>query len=236
MPTFLAMVIIFASALVQGALSFGFSLIALPLLGMIMPYKTIVPVLTILSCVLNIIILVRLKRIPRLKQIALILGLSLAFTPLGVYLLKWLDDDIMKKAVGAMIIVIALLMRFHKKPLNVNMRFQTILAGILSGILNGSVSLSGPPIVILLSLNATDKQTFRSTLTTMFLMLNVVTIYLYYRNGLFQSIDPSAVVYFIPLVIFGSLVGIFLGNYLNEAHFKRYVLNLLIFMGLINFI
>lgn len=229
-------IIILIAAFVQGATSFGFSLIALPLLGLIFELKVIVPALVAYSILLNLIILVRLKVLPNLRELALLGICAVVFIPLGVNLLIYVDEQTLKVSVSVLLISIALLMlsgkTFHIK----NRTLAYAIAGVLSGILNGAVSLSGPPVVVLLANENRNKNDFRASLTLLFFLLNIVTILLYVERGLFLEPELLNMMFLTPIMVIGTLIGIHFGNHIDELKFKRMVLVLLIIMGIANLI
>ena len=142
MTILLACCIIFIAAVVQGATSFGFSLIALPLLGLLYPLKIVVPTLVALSLLLNSIILIKLKVKPQIKEL-LILGIFAILTiPIGVKLLLVMDESLLKIIVSILLILVSILMLKGIKIQLKNKKLSYAITGMLSGILNGAVSLS----------------------------------------------------------------------------------------------
>lgn len=234
MDIFFAAIVIFTAALVQGATSFGFSLIALPLLGLLFGLKVVVPTLVIFSIVLNLIILVKLRIRPNLKEIGLLTVFAILFIPVGVQLLIFVDESILKAGISILLIAIAVIMLRGYKIKITNKTISYILTGILSGILNGAVSLSGPPVVVLLANDDKNKDDFRSSLTFLFFTLNIVTIVLYISKGLFENPALIKMLYLLPVMIIGTFVGLFIGNRIDDGKFKKIVLVLLLFMGMMN--
>ncbi|MDH8678345.1 sulfite exporter TauE/SafE family protein [Fusibacter bizertensis] len=226
--------IILVSAIVQGATSFGFSLLALPLLGYFYNLKIIVPTLVIFSIVLNLIILLRLRLVPKFKELAILAFFAICFIPVGVNVLIFVDEILLKRIVGLLLIIISVIMF---KGITIKLKHKTfsyMIAGILSGILNGAVSLSGPPIVVLLASDQKNKNEFRASLTFLFLLLNVVTIFLFANKGLFENKEIINMLFLLPVMIMGTFVGIYLGNKIDEQKFKKIVLILLMIMGILN--
>lgn len=234
MTLMFACLIIFISAVVQGATSFGFSLIALPLLGLFYPLKLVVPTLVVLSLLLNGIIFIRLRVKPQVKELLILGAFAILTIPVGVKLLLVMDETTLKMIVSILLILISILMIKGVKIQLKNKRLSYAIAGILSGVLNGAVSLSGPPIVILLANEGKDKNSFRSSLTFLFILLNIYTVALYMQNGLFFDPELYRLSILIPFMIIGSILGIYLGNKINDLKFKKIVLNLLLIMGIIN--
>jgi hypothetical protein len=229
-----ASLIILLASIVQGATSFGFSLLALPLLGLLFELKIVVPTLVVFSLVLNLIILVKLKMKPHLKEIGLLTLFAVICIPIGVQLLIVVSESSLKLCVSILLIVISLIMISGIKINIKNKKVSYILTGILSGILNGAVSLSGPPVVVLLANDDKNKNEFRSNLTFLFVILNVVTIALYLKRGLFENQELINMIYLLPVMVIGTFIGIHLGNKIDDAKFKKLVLILLLLMGIVN--
>ena len=83
--------------------------------------------------------------------------------------------------------ILKLLEIFNKHFKIKNVWAERIVTGGISGILNGSVSFSGPPMVIFLSNKGVEKQQFRANLTFYFWILNVMTIPTFIIGGLITS-------------------------------------------------
>lgn len=230
---FAAIVILLASV-VQGATSFGFSLLALPLLGLIFELKIVVPTLVVFSVFLNFIILFKLKMKPHLKEIGLLAIFAVVCIPIGVQLLIIVDESTLKFFISILLIAISLIMISGVKLNIKNKNLSYIITGILSGILNGAVSLSGPPVVVLLANDNKNKNEFRSSLTFLFVILNIVTIALYLKNGLFDNPELINMMFLLPVMAVGTYIGIYVGNKIDDVIFKKIVLILLLLMGIVN--
>ncbi|SET76000.1 hypothetical protein SAMN05660297_03412 [Natronincola peptidivorans] len=229
-------VVILLASTIQGITSFGFSLIALPLLGMILPLKVVVPVLIIFSLVLNSIILYHIKEYVDFKRISILVAAGIVATPFGTYLLKVLDESFLNLLVG-IIITFAAIINFYGVKIKVNNeKLSYIPVGLISGLLNGSVSLGGPPIVLFLTYQAVEKQIFRANLTLYFWILNIITIPTYYYNGLITHEVIQYTAYLFPILIAGTLLGIKLGNRVDENLFKKFTLSLIMVMGALSII
>ena len=233
--TFLfASIIILVASMVQGATSFGFSLLALPLLSLLYDLKIVVPTLVFLSLFLNITIFFKLKIKPNFKEITLLGIFAIIFIPVGVQMLVFVEERTLKLLVSVLLIMISIIMLSGVQLKIKNKSLSYIITGILSGILNGAVSLSGPPIVVLLANDNKNKNEFRSTLTFLFIILNIVTIALYFVRDIFNQPEFTKLFFLLPIMIIGSYLGIYLGNKIDENKFKKIVLVLLLGMGVIN--
>ncbi len=226
--------VIFMAAMTQGATSFGFSLIAVPLLGIMFPLQVVVPVLMIYSLILNSLILYNIREHVQLKKIIILVVFGMIGTPFGVYLLKVLEENTLKLFVGIIIVIVAAvnLSGVHFKIKNDRAAF--IPVGFASGLLNGSVSLGGPPIVLFLNNQKVEKQIFRGNLTLYFWMINLFSIPTYFFSGLITTEVISYSVYLFPGLILGTLIGIHMGNQVEEQLFKKISMSLIMGMGILS--
>ncbi len=231
-----AALIILVASIVQGATSFGFSLLALPLLSFFFDIKVVVPTLVCFSLVLNLMILIKLKLKPDIKLLLPLVIFATLTIPIGVKALILIDEHLLKQLVSGILLMVSLLMFFGVKIYFKNKWITYSIAGIISGVLNGSVSLSGPPIVVLLSNEGVSRDDFRATLSSLFFILNIITIVMYAQGGLLINLQLYKLLYLTPIMIVGTFMGIYLGNKINEVFFKRLVLLMLMAMSIINLI
>lgn len=229
-------VIIFVASMTQGIASFGFSLIALPLLGIFLPLRVVVPILTFYSFVLNTVIISHIRKHVSIKRILIIVITGIVGTPFGAYLLKIASENTLKFAVGV-ILIIAAIINFKGYKIKVkNEKLVYIPVGLVSGLLNGSVSFAGPPVVLFMSNQGVEKQIFRANLTAYFWILNIVTIPTYFFGGLITPDVTSYSLYLLPSLVIGTLIGIKLGNNVDEILFKRLTLGLITVMGFMSLV
>lgn len=229
-------IVIFCAGLIQGATSFGFSLFSLPILAALMPLKIVVPMLVIYSLVMNSIILYKIREHVKLKRIYMLIISATIATPIGTSMLVNLDESILQIIVGVVVTVSALSFYFGYKVKINNEKIAYVPVGFFSGLLNGSVSLSGPPVILFLTNQGVEKQDFRATLTAYFWILNIMTVITFLYKQLISSEVLKFTVYLIPALILGVLIGIKLGNRVKEETFKKLTTVLMILMGLLSII
>ena len=232
----LAILIIFLSSIIQGITSFGFSLVAVPLLGMLLPLKVVVPMLVLYSLVLNIIILYHIRSHANLKQIIILVIAGIIGTPFGAHILKVVDENILKVVIGVIVTISAFINLYGIKIKIKNEKLSYIPVGFVSGLMNGSASLGGPPLVLFLTNQGVEKQRFRANLTSYFLILNIFTIPTYFLGGQITPNVVSYTLYALPALIIGAFLGVRLGNKVDEALFRKLTLGLIIVTGILSVI
>lgn len=232
----IGLIVIFSAGMIQGITSFGFSLLSVPLLSFFLPLQIVVPMLIIYSLFLNSIILYNVRGHVNIKKISILIIAGIIGTPLGTYFLKSLDENILKIIVGSVVTLSAIVFLRGYKIKVKNEKLSFIPVGLISGLLNGSVSISGPPIILFLTNQGVDKQTFRANLTSYFWVLNLMTVPTYFFSGLITKDVVSYTMYLFPALILGVLAGIKVGNKVDDAVFKRVTLVLIFFMGILSII
>lgn len=219
--------------MVQGSLGFGFAIISVPLLSLLLPLKTIVPVVVFSSLIINIIIVLNTKKHLKICQIKVMIIFGLLGIPLGVYGLKNLDPDLLKVIIGILIIVTSLIMVRGFKINFKSLKLSYGIAGFISGILNGSLSMSGPPIVLFLSNEGYDKNELRANIAFYGIVLNIITFIIFFINDLLTKDMLGILSFNIFALILGSFTGVYLASKIKDEHFRKLVLILLMFVGII---
>jgi len=142
----LIMVAIFAGAIVQGSVGFGFALVSAAAVGLIQP-DAIPATLLLLSFPVNVFIGVRERRaldVVALREVTV--GLMLG-TPVGAMVLIMVPGELLVAAFGAAIVAAAgiSIARPRAEP---GTRGR-VVAGAVSGVISTVASTGGPPIALL---------------------------------------------------------------------------------------
>ena len=227
----LAITIIFLAGAVQGLAGFGFSQFALPLLLLVMGSLDLIPVMVILSLFLNIFLVYELRKYVQLKRIwPLMLGGALGI-PFGTYLLLITDTSIIKLFIGIIIIIFGLALLFEIRKTVKNEKLAMAPIGFMGGILNGCVSMSGPPLIIFFSNQEMDKQVFRANLIAFFMFINLATLPVFLFAGLLtiEVITTSGVL--LPGMVLGAFIGSRLALKIDDGRFKKLTMILILIMA-----
>ena len=224
-------IIVLIAGFIQGLTGFGFALIAVPFLVNFIPLKETVPMVLFLCQCTNIIIILNCIKEIRIKKIWLLILSSIILAPAGSYSLIYFNPNYIKLFLGIIIIIFSVLLILNKSFPIKNEKIGYALTGSVSGFLNGSLSLSGPPVVIFLSNQGMNKDGFRANISFYFIVLNSITIALYLTNGLLNKAVMGKILFLIPAMILSVLAGIKLSKKLNEKLFRKITLILLIFSG-----
>lgn len=152
--------------------------------------------------------------------------------PLGLVALALLPASLFRFVAGFFVVGSALALFFgFRRPLPPG-RGTLFCVGLLSGILNGSLSMSGPPVILFLANQEVRKEAFRATLAAYFLSLNVVTSLLFLLRGLFDGPLLLLAAASLPALFAGTWLGLLLARRLPERVFRAVALGLLLLMGM----
>ncbi len=99
--------------------------------------------------------------------------------------------------------------------------------GVLSGALTMSAGVNGPPLVFVLQARHFDQQRFRGTITTVFMVLDIVSVVVFAVAGEYDRDVLIAVAVALPALAVGARAGIALRRHLDARRFRRLVLTLL---------
>ncbi|MEC0368634.1 sulfite exporter TauE/SafE family protein [Paenibacillus chibensis] len=225
-------IVVVAAGFTQGLTSFGFALIAMPFLAKVIPLQQAVPIVVILSLCTNLMVIVDARRHVDLKKIWILILSSLAAAPLGTSLLLLLDERLLKAFAGVFIILVALLQLLGKSFPVKREKLAFVPVGILSGLLNGSISMSGPPVALFLSNQRVGKDTFRANITAYGIILNVITICTYAYSGMLIKPVFTYSLWLVPSMLIGVFIGIKAIRRLNDQWFRRIALWVIMLSGL----
>jgi len=226
--------VMFLAGVTQGLTGFGFALVSVPLLMIFLPIKMVVPIVLILSTLVSITILLEARKWVDLKKILPMMVTGTIGVPLGTYLLTVLNVSLLKVFVGSVITLfaVAFLSGFRKKIKREGLAFASV--GVISGLLNGSTAMSGPPVILFFTNQDVNKKVFRANLVAYFITLNLVTIPIFIIAGLMSREVVNYAFLFLPGMVLGALTGIKISHRVEEKSFKRIVLVIVMVVGLLS--
>jgi uncharacterized protein len=205
---------------------FGFTLVSVPLLAIVMPPLQAVSLAILISTPLAII---RSRREwkdvywPSAKRLGMA---SLTGMPLGIAISSHLPDRPLRLIIGIAVAVAGLALatgfRIRSESPGVD-----LIAGFVSGVLSTTTGTNGPPLVIALHSRRVAPVIFRATLVVVYLFANVVSLGLFWYYG---RLNGNAVklmgITFVPMLL-GNAMGTWLVPKVNDHLFHRLILGLL---------
>lgn len=230
-PVLLAVVAL--AGLIQGLAGFGSALIAVPLLALVLPLSTLVPLMVVLGVILSVLNLLHLHHALSGARLGRLLIGYLIGTPLGLLLLTRAPEPLVLGLLGLGLSAFALLSLSGRPPRGRWMREQRLAIGTLSGALGAAYSTNGPPVILHVAAHPEwggDRQ--KATLTLFFLASGLLTAAAHWAGGLLTGRVLMLVLWALPALLGGALAGAWLYRRLGEHDYRRVVFVLILLTGL----
>lgn len=223
----------FLATLIRSTFGFGESLVAVPLFILFLPLEVAVPLSVILSVVIALIVVVQDHRQIHFNSAKWLIIFSLPGIPLGIAILLYGSEHLVKLGLGILIIAYALYSIFGRNSIKLekdNM-FWLFICGLFSGVFGGAYGINGPPLLVYGNMRQWSAKHFRATLQAYFLIASLVGIMGYVFKGL---INHDVLKYFLislPAIIPAVFIGRYFNHRLKDDSFFKYLYWGLVLIG-----
>lgn len=230
---FSAVGILLVASIVRGLTGFGFSALVVTGLGFIFLPTEVVVMALILEIVASIHLLPSVRKdIDWSLLLSLMVGVIVA-TPVGMYLLNWLEPDIMRLAISLTVLSFAVIIAVGVSRKKEGTKLVHGALGLVSGICNGAAALGGLPIVAFLLSGSTPVRSVRATLVATFFATDVYAMLFAGGHGIIGENSISLAVCALPILFIGVAIGKRLFHLAPPQVFRRLSLGLLIFIAVV---
>lgn len=229
----LIVLVLVLSTTIQATVGFGFALLSVPvLLWMNVSIPAVLALVTICAAVQTILGTVKYRKHIKWKPVLFQSALRFIGLPIGIILLTYLialGQDRIKQFVGLSLLLILLLQWAVKlEPRKEVHWIWSAIAGFSSGLIGGLVAMSGPPVVLYAQAHRwTSKQMRVFIWANLSVASPFMLLLLYLKFGnevVWPTLFGLAIV---PLLFFGSKLGLTLGKQLPRRRLRVAVLVLL---------
>ena len=173
----LLFVIVFTSALVLSVAGFGVGLVGMPLLSWMVGVKVAAPLVALYGIFLNILILLRYRVSFNHRAVIKLILSSIVGVPIGVWMLQNIDEEIILRFLGFVLIGYSLYTLISPRLPLINQGSGWAYGfGFISGCLGGAYNAFGPPVIIYGNLRGWLRNEFKSNLQGFFILNAVVVI------------------------------------------------------------
>jgi uncharacterized protein len=225
-------------AFVSSATGFGFALVLSPVLFSVVAPVAAIWTVTILSLVLNVLVLFEDGRPQHVnwRRLVPLLAAALPGLAAGVVLVVALDKQTLQVAVGVAVIAAGLWQLRSRARGKQRVRqlpaAASLAVGFTSGMLTTSLTVSGPPIVLWLEAHGVPPAEFRSTLAASFLALGVAAgLVLLMAEGT-AGLDLGLLPLLLVVVVAGYLLGALVFRHAEHERFFVLALALVVITGM----
>ena len=223
----LALVAVFAGAIIQGSIGFGFSLTAVPTLALVRPEAVPVTILC-LAIPMTGFMALNERRAINVPAFAWITGGRIPGTVIGATLLAIVPDNSLARFLG--IFIIAAVLASFVGPSFSPTRGAQLSGGVASGIMSTAAALGGPPLALVNQRSSGPK--LRSTLALSFLVGILMSLTVLIVTNHVAVWHLFLALKLLPALILGLLTSHWIASLLDERWLRPAVLGFAAISGL----
>lgn len=228
--------IVFVAAVIRGFSGFGLALVAVPLLSMIMVPSAFVPLIFGMQIIAVVPGLKRTLKSAQWKQIVPLVPGGFLGTWVGLQILYRINPDFIGFVIAITVVFVAFFLRGGFRLGRQFTNFEIASIGLLSGLLNGSAGLPGPPVIIAQLMSPNTAKMVRSNLIVFFTILSLFGIASIISGGNLDNTHVYLMATSAPFLILGTLLGEKLfHNPILFPHYRRISVSLLFIIGVAKF-
>lgn len=219
----------------QSISGFGFSLLSVPIMTLVVSPRDAVIISTLLGAVSTTTqaILDRAHRdwaLARRLAVSAYVGM-----PAGLVIFVIVSESMLRLVLGV-VVVSATLLLARGFTLHDDTTSMEWAMGFISGALSTSTSTNGPPLVFLMQARGLPPEVFRSTLNTVFALSNIGALALFFAAGKVDSHSLVGVIVALPALAVALSLGYRIRRLIHADKFRRMVLGMLVLSGMSVFI
>jgi uncharacterized protein len=212
----------------RGFSGFGSALVLSPALSAVYGPETAVPVALLLELALAVPFVPPALRLIDRSRVALLCAAATAAIPLGAWILVAVDQDALRWAICAIVVVAVAILafgwRYHGRP----RAAVTAGTGVVSGLLSGSTGMSGPPVMFLYLSGADPAARMRASFIVYFAWVDIAALTAFAVAG---ALTGRALVLTLALVgpyLLAAAIGARFFGRSSEAFYRRLAIAVLL--------
>ena len=222
---------VFLAAIVRGYSGFGFSLLAITSISLLLPPAQIVPSIFLMEVAASLHLLPGVWRDIHWRSLTWLFAGCCVGTPFGVYALAHAPAAPMTLALAAFVLASAILLAKGYEMKRLPGPVFTLATGAASGVFNGGFGMGGPPVVLFFFSSPAGVAAGRASLIVFFLLTDIMGLGWQGWSGLITVTTLWRAGCFLPPLI----AGVWLGNrgfkQADPAIVRRWILRLLMLLA-----
>ncbi len=219
-------VAVFCAAFMQIVAGFGFALLAMPLMTLVIEPKVAVVVSTLVGVFVTGWLAYRDRAEADRILVRRMTISAYAGMPIGLLIFITVDDNVLRLLLGVAVLIAAamLALRVNLHHVGPSLDFAS---GFVSGMLATSVSTNGPPLVFVLQARQLTAVQFRATISTVFAFSNIFGLSLFIASGKITRDGLVAAAVTLPAMLLGQVLGFPFRKHVHGERFRWLILLLL---------
>lgn len=202
------------AAFLRAFTGFGFALVAVPVFSLILAPSEVVVLTSALALLLGVISTKSWKGHLDGREVVLLLIPAALGTLVGAAILPYLSVQAFQLGAGIAVLISCALLLVNRVLESRTRRSVTGGVGLLSGLMNGSLAIPGPPMIAYALLAKADPNESRALLTAFFSVSALFALIAFAVGGLINQQSLTYVVAALPALVLANMGG--------NAMFVRY--------------
>ena len=224
---------IFLAAIVRGFSGFGFSLLSITAIALILPVKQIVPSIFLLEIAASINLIPGIWREIHWRSLIWLMVGYVIGLPAGAYVLIYAPQAPTQIVLGIFVIGTAILMLRGFHLARTPGAPASTATGVASGVLNGAFGIGGPPVVLFYFSTPGAAAIGRASIIFFFLFTDLLGIGYFATQGIVTTQTFVQAALWLPALLIGVWLGAHGFRRMNEQVFRRWVLVILMALALL---
>lgn len=225
-----------ASYALRGSTGFG-AAAAMPLLGLVIPLKVLIPAWTLIGLTAGVTLLGRDRPYIAWSEMARLLPTCMIGIAIGLYVFTALDSRTLAQGLGALILLYGLYSLWLTSRPQTRWQASPRLIAPLAGTLGGAVgttfgTMASVFFAIYFDAIRMTKEAFRASMTAILVALGVVRGLGYWAVGEYSRDVLVTVAIALPMMLVGIYIGNRIHTGISELAFRRLVSGALVVSGL----
>lgn len=218
------------AAAAQALFGFGYAVLLVPIAALLIDPETAVVAAIITSSIVSVALYFEHRPRDPIRGVGWLAAISVLGVPIGLLILTRADADLLRIGIGVAVLVSAALGVMHGnvgRPRREEHYPLMLGVGLLSGVLRGSVSMPGPPVLLYQHWRGGSAGAIRSAMFAFNAAIAVPGIALTALSGVVSTTSLEFVAVALPGLAVGVLGGRLSRPYLTDHRFARASLGLL---------
>jgi uncharacterized membrane protein YfcA len=219
------------SGLVRGFFGFGFGLVAVPALALVLDPRAAIALAMTLQIAAGLVTLAQSWRDVDRRAVALLAVGAVIGVPAGVALVARLDPQTVRVVIALTLLGAVAALGSGLKCGACDRRAARFAIGLGSGALNGLTGMGGPPVIVALLGGTMTPAAVRATLVGFFTVLGVLTVASMASAALVDAAVAATALLLLPLLAASTWLGGVLFRRVGHARYRPAALALLVVLA-----
>jgi uncharacterized membrane protein YfcA len=224
--------IVFFAAVVQSLAGFGFALMIMPVITLLLGVQTAAPMVALAALTVYVINVARFRQAVNAGEVFRLAIASAFGIPAGIWLLANVDEALVTRFLGLVLVLYGIYTLLRPVAARIPSRLWVYPAGFLAGCLGAAYNTPGPPAVVYGSSQQWPKDEFRASMQVLFLVNAVLVVSSHLVTGNVTSQVLTYYLFAIPAFVLGIFVGSLVDHRVDSSRFRTIVTVMILALGL----